>query len=99
MSDPGNGAQVRLVAHQLFQEWKAEQGKQRASWPAWVGLVAGAASLIFSAGGLRSEQATANMRIEKLETRADAHDRMAAQVNDRLARMETKLDMALEKRR
>lgn len=98
-TDPGNAAQVRLVAHQLFQEWKAEQGKQRASWPAWAGMMLGTAGIVFSAGSLRSDVATANVRIDKLEQRADAHDRTATQVNDRLARIETKLDLALEKRR
>ncbi len=98
-TDPGNAAQVRIVAHQLFQEWKAEQGKQRASWPAWIGVCLGIFGLIFSAGSLRSDMATANTRIEKLEERADNQDRSASQVNDRLARIETKLDLALEKKR
>lgn len=97
--DPGNAAQVRLVAHQLFQEWKAEQGKQRAPWPAWAGLVLGGVGIVFSAGALRADVVTANNRIEKLEQRADGHDRTATQVNDRLARIETKLDLVLEKRR
>lgn len=99
MTDPGNGAQVRLVAHQLFQEWKAEQGKQRASWPAWMALGLSIIGIVFGAGSLRSDVATANTRIEKLEQRADGQDRGATQVNDRLARIETKLDLALEKRK
>lgn len=98
-SDPGNATQVRIVAHQLFQEWKAEQGKQRASWPAWMALGLSIVGFVFSAGGLRSDVATANTRIEKLEQRADSAARGAGQVNDRLARIETKLDMALEKRK
>lgn len=97
--DPGNGAQVRIVAHQLFQEWKAEQGKQRASWPAWMALGISIVGIVFGAGALRTEVATATTRIEKLEQRADAQDRGAGQVNDRLARIETKLDLALEKKR
>lgn len=103
MSDPGNAAQVRAVAEQLFAVWKAEQGdqatKQRASWPAWLGVVLAACGLIFSAGSLRSEVATATVRIDKLEERADGQDKAVAQITDRLARIETKLDLVLEHRK
>lgn len=98
-NDPGNAAQVRLVEHQLFQEWKAEQGKQRASWPAWTALGLSIVGIVFGAGSLRSDVATANTRIEKLEQRADGADRSASLANDRLARIETKLDLVLEKRK
>jgi len=98
-TDPGNTAQTRIIAHQLFEAWKAEQGKQRASWPAWMALGLSIVGIVFGAGSLRSDVATANTRIEKLEQRADSQERVAAEANDRLARIETKLDLALEKRR
>jgi len=98
-TDPGNAAQVRIVAYQLFEAWKAEQGKQRASWPAWMALSLSIVGIVFGAGSLRSDVATANTRIEKLEQRADSQDRGASLANDRLARIETKLDLALEKRK
>ncbi|HMO74101.1 MAG TPA: hypothetical protein PKD48_02025 [Sphingopyxis sp.] len=99
MTDPGNSEQVRKIAHQLFETWKSEQGRQRASWPAWLALGLSGFGLVFSAGALRSDVATAHTRLEKLEHRADGTDRTATQVSDRLARIETKLDLALEKRR
>lgn len=103
MSGSGNEAQVRIVAEQLFEVWKTEQAKlgdkQRASWPAWLGVVLAIVTLVFSAGALRSDIATARTRIEKLEERADSQDTAGKQVTDRLARIETKLDLALENRK
>lgn len=103
MSGIGNEAQVRVVAEQLFEVWKAEQStqgeKQRASWPAWLGVVLAFVALIFSAGSLRSEVASNKVRIDKLEERADGQDKATAQITDRLARIETKLDLVLERRK
>lgn len=103
MSDTGNAAQVRAVADQLFAAWEAKQEqkgeRQRASWPAWLGLLLGAISIVFAAGALRSDVAAAAVKIEKLEQRADGQDAAAKQVTDRLARIETKLDLALERRK
>lgn len=103
MTDPGNAAQVRAVAEQLFDVWRAEQAsegqKQRASWPAWIGVGIAVVGLIFSAGMVRTEMATATTRIDKLEQRADARDAAEKAMMDRLARIETKLDMALEERK
>lgn len=93
----GNAAQVRAIIEQTISSVEATRGKQRASWPAWVALGLSVVGIVFSAGGLRSDVATATTRIEKLEHRTDAHDRTLTQVSDRLARIETKLDMALEK--
>jgi hypothetical protein len=99
----GNETQTRIIAEQLFAIWKAEQGedagKQRASWPAWLGVLLAACALIFSAGSLRSDVATAAVRIDKLEERADSQDKATAQITDRLARIETKLDLVLESRK
>jgi hypothetical protein len=107
MTDTGNAAQVRVIAEQLagqlFEAWRAEQAqlgeKQRASWPAWFGVMLGAISIVFAAGSLRSDVATATTRIDKLEQRADSQDTAGKQVTDRLARIETKLDLALEHRK
>lgn len=103
MTDPGNAAQVRAVAEQLFDVWRAEQAseghKRRASWPAWIGVALAIVGLIFSAGMVRTEMATATTRIDKLEQRADARDAAEKAMMDRLARIETKLDLALEERK
>lgn len=99
----GNEAQTRVIAEQLFEVWRTEQAsqgdKQRASWPAWFGVMLGAIGIVFSAGSLRSDVATAATRIEKLEQRADGQDKATAQITDRLARIETKLDLVLERRK
>ena len=95
----GNAAQVRAIIEQTLTAAELSRGKKTASWPAWLGVGLSVAALIFGAGVLRSDVATANNRIEKLEHRADGQDRTTGTVNDRLARIETKLDLALEKRR
>lgn len=89
---------VRIVGEQLFAVWEAKQGRKHASWPAWLGVGLSVAALIFGAGVLRSDVATATNRIEKLEHRADGTDRSTGSTNDRLARIETKLDLVLEKK-
>ncbi|MEW4468994.1 hypothetical protein AB1K62_14300 [Parasphingorhabdus sp. JC815] len=75
------------------------QSRLYGSLPAWGALVISLAALAFSAGTLRSELATAQSRLAKLEQRADIQSRAGNQVNDRLARIETKLDLVLEERR
>ena len=70
-----------------------------AAGAAWLGLLLGAISIVFAAGALRSDVAAAAVKIEKLEQRADGQDAAAKQVTDRLARIETKLDLALERRK
>ncbi|MDF2386584.1 hypothetical protein JMG10_34295 [Nostoc ellipsosporum NOK] len=100
MSGVGNDAQVRVIAEQLFEIWKAEQatqsGKQRASWPAWLGVALASVGIVFSAGSLRSDVASAAVRLDKVEQRVDGQDKATAQGADRLARIETKVDLLLE---
>ena len=90
MSGIGNEAQVRVIAEQLFEAWKLEQashaGKQRAIWPAWLGVVLAVVGIIFSAGSLRSDVATAAVRSDKIEQRGDGQDKAIAQITDRVAR-------------
>jgi hypothetical protein len=95
----GNAAQVRVIIEQTIASLEASRGKRWGSVPAWSALALSIVGIVFAAGSLRSDVATATTRIDKLEQRADAQDRTATQVNDRLARIETKLDLALEKRR
>lgn len=95
----GNAAQVRAIIQQTIKAAEMSREKQRASWPAWIALILSLFGITFSAGSLRSDVATASTRIDKLEHRADGQDRTASQVNDRLARIETKLDLALERRK
>lgn len=98
----GDAAQVRLIAEQLFDTWKAahenDAVKQRASWPAWLGLALAIFTLIFSAGTLSADVSTHNERITKVEQRVDLMEGDNKAVSDRLARIETKLDIVIEKR-
>lgn len=94
-SDPGNAATVRLIAGQLFEEWETRQGKQRASWPAWIGLGVSLAAMIFAAGVLRSDVAAASDRSIKNERRIEALERDRAA----LARIEAKVDVLMEERK
>lgn len=95
----GNAAQVRAIIEQTVTAVEASRGKRWGSVPAWAALVISVVGIAFSAGSLSGDVATATTRIDKLEQRADGQDRTATSVNDRLARIETKLDLALEKRR
>lgn len=95
----GNAAQVRAIIEQTVSAVEASRGKSWGSLPAWAALVISVVGIGFSAGALRGDVASANTRIEKLEQRADGQDKTATSVNERLARIETKLDLALEKRR
>jgi hypothetical protein len=95
----GNAAQVRAIIEQTMAAVEAGRGKRWGSVPAWAALILSIVGIVFGAGSLRSDVANANDRIAKLERRADGQDRGAGQVNDRLARIETKLDVVLEKRR
>lgn len=98
----GNEAQTRAIAEQLFAVWEQKQSdgatKQRASWPAWLGLALAIFTLVFSAGTLRADVSTHNERITKAEHRLDQVERGNEVVTDRLARIETKLDLILEKK-
>ena len=92
--DVGNPAQVRIIATQLFEVWKEDQGRQRASWPAWGGLVLSLIGVVFVAGSLTQDVATANDRSSKNERRIEVLERDRAA----LARIEAKVDVLMEER-
>jgi len=91
----GNAAQVRVVAEQLFTIWEEKQGKHRASWPAWLGLAISFAVMVFSAGVLRGDVASATDRSVKNESRIEILERDRAA----LARIEAKVDILMEERK
>ncbi|MGQ3081097.1 MULTISPECIES: hypothetical protein [Alphaproteobacteria] len=100
----GNQSQVRTIAEQLFEVWKAEQAreaKEKRKW--WQSNVAG----WLSAGGIivgaiivgnntYNLADTANARSIRNETAITA---MKANSGDRLARIETKIDLMMEERK
>lgn len=97
----GNDSQVRIVAEQLFEVWKAEQAREakesRRWWQSnaagWVGLAILAIGAIATASDIRNLASDANARSIKNES-----DIVVMRVNnsDRLARIETKVDRLLE---
>lgn len=95
----GNAVQVRAIIEQTISTVEATRGKRWGSVPAWAALIISIGGIAFTAGSLSGDVATATNRIDKLEQRADAQDRTASSVAERLGRIETKLDLALEKRR
>lgn len=91
-TDPGNAAVIRTVAGQLFEEWEARQGKQRASWQSWGALVLSVLGIAYVAGSLSGDVAVA--KTQSTENRA-----AISGVDTRLSRIEGKIDMLMEERK
>lgn len=99
----GNQSQVRVIAEQLFEVWKAEQARDAketrrwlggsvSGWVATLAIVSTAIGTAFSTYDLASD---ANARSIKNE---NAIVNMRVSNSDRLARIETKVDRILEER-
>lgn len=91
----GNAAQVRAIIEQTVAALEKTRSKQRASWPAWAGMVGSLVALIFGAGILRSDIAVAKEKTDKNETRIEALERDRAI----LARIEEKVNILMDERR
>ena len=98
----GNEAQARIIARQLFDIWKAENGEQRSRWyasaPAWMALFISVAGAIWM-GGVQAQVVDSNSRrIDALEKneREDASGQQ--QMLQRMASMEAKIDLLIEER-
>lgn len=91
-NDPGNGAMVRLIARQMFDEWKSEQGRQPTSWQAWGGLIFSVLGIVYMAGSLSGDVAIA--KSQSTENRSTI-----TTVDGRLSRIEGKIDMLMEDRK
>lgn len=99
----GNAAQTRIIAEQLFEVWKAEQEREaregRRWWQSnaasWLGGVALLVGLIAGAVNVRSMAQDARDLSTKNEAAIAA---MKADNGDRLARIETKIDLMMEER-
>jgi hypothetical protein len=102
--DVGNAALVRAVAIQLFDVWKAEQANEAKETRRWFGgNVAGWTATVFLIGGAIAAVATtfdladdANARSLRNESSIAA---LKADNGDRLARIETKIDLMMEERK
>lgn len=99
----GNAEQVRAVAEQLFDIWKAEQArdqKDRHRWfggniAGWAAMLGMAATVIATFVDVRAIAVSASSRSIQNENAITA---MKADNGDRLARIETKIDLMMEER-
>ena len=104
MSDTGNDAQVRAIGDQLFATWKAEQERELKNtrrWfggnlAGWLGAIALAASGIAASAKVHDLADDANARSITNEKSIAA---IRSDASDRLARIETKIDLIMEERR
>lgn len=100
----GNAEQVRTVAEQLFQVWKAEQARESKETRRWFGgnvgswltALAVVIGVIIGLVNTHNIALAANDRSIRTEhsltvTKADN--------GDRLARIETKIDLMMEERK
>lgn len=98
----GNAAQVRLIVEQTIEAYrvldKDSSSKRTASWPAWIALGLSVAGLIFGAGVLRSDVASATHRLEKNDAKIAAIERQNSSVEKGVARIEAKVDILMEER-
>lgn len=100
----GDGAQTRIIAEQLFATWKAQQELEAKATRRWLGgNVAGwLASLSVIVGAIVAGASTydlasdANARSVRNENTIAT---MKADNGDRLARIETKIDLMMEDRK
>lgn len=99
MPDPldGNESSTRKIAKQLFSIWQEEQeakGRRLSgSLPAWIACVLSLGMLVWNGAVISSDVSESRRRIEALEIKQDQTAAASAQVIDRLARIEAKLDM------
>lgn len=104
MSGLANTEMVRVVAEQLFEVWKAEQAREakesRKWWQSnaagWIGIIAVLAGLIAGAVNVQGMAQDAHNLSTKNEAAIAA---MKADNSDRLARIETKIDLMMEERK
>ncbi len=103
MPSSGNEAQVRAIAEQLFETWKADQdraAKENRRWfggniAGWLGALAVLVSAIAVGAKTHDLANDANARSIANERSIAS---MKADTSDRLARIETKIDLLMETR-
>ena len=104
MADSGNDAQVRAIAEQLFATWKVDQERELKHTRRWFG---GNLAGWLGAGALAVSAIAASAKMHDLADDANARSisneqsiaTIRADASDRLARIETKIDLMMEERR
>lgn len=100
----GNTEMVRIIAEQLFETWKSEQAreaKETRRWFSgnlgnWLGAAVVVGTFIVTASNTYNIASSANARSIRNENAITA---MKADNGDRLARIETKIDLMMEERK
>lgn len=90
---------IEQVADTLEARRKREEGRIKASWPAWLALTLSIAAAIFAAGILRSDVAQAMQKSE--DNRRDITSIQAGVGDQRaaLARIETNINILMDERK
>lgn len=100
----GNQSQVRVIAEQLFEVWKADQAREarenrkwyQSNFAGWVATIVLLGGLVAGAVDVRGMATDAR----DLSARNEAEiAQMKANSSDRLARIETKIDLMMEERK
>lgn len=99
----GNEAQNRIIARQLFDAWAAEQDAKTKAERRWFGSnVAGWVSImVVLVTGIIAFVSTYNLAISadaRSQRNETAINLMKTETGDRLARIETKLDLIIGER-
>ena len=103
MPDTGNDAQVRAVAEQLFATWQAKQEQAAKETKRWFGGNLGSwlAAVALTVSAIAAGAKTHDLA-DDANTRSISNERsiaaMKADTSDRLARIETKIDLMMEER-
>lgn len=100
----GDSTQTRIIAEQLFATWKAEQeieAKANRRWlggnvAGWIAALVAIIGAIAAGANTYDLAADANARSVQNENAISA---MKADNGDRLARIETKIDLMMEERK
>lgn len=95
-NDPANQSQVRIIAEQMLDVWAARQANN-SSWVAKAAFALSILGVAFSAGILKSDVASATSKTESLELRVADQEKDMKHANDRLARIETKIDLLVKR--
>lgn len=101
--DSGNDAQVRAIAEQLFSTWTQEQEKKLKEKGRWLGSnIAGWVSVAVVVFGTIVAGSSAYNLAHEANTRSLRNEgtiaTIKADMSDRLARIETKLDLIIDER-
>ena len=97
----GDNAQVRKIADQLYDAWADRQDKPRANlWsvlPAWIACILSIGTMLWQVAVTTQRVNDNNRRIIQLESDVREQASKSNVINERLARIEAKLDLMVKR--